>query len=104
MIETIILAAACGTATFYGVGDGLHGNLTANGERFNAYGLTAAHRTLPLGSKIRVTNQNNGKSLTVRVNDRGPYSGAILDLSYGAFASIANPSNGRASICWQRVG
>jgi rare lipoprotein A len=103
MIESIIIAAACGTATFYGVGDGLHNNLTASGERFNAYGLSAAHRNLPLGTRIKVTNQSNGKSLVLRVNDRGPYTDAILDLSYGAFSSIANPSNGRAKICWQRV-
>jgi rare lipoprotein A len=104
MIESIIIAAACGATTFYGIGDGLHGNLTASGERFNAHGISAAHRTLPIGTRIRVTNRNNGRSVVVRVNDRGPYTDAILDLSYGAFNRIADTSKGRASICWQRVG
>lgn len=62
-----------------------HGKLTANGEIFNMHGLTAAHRTLPLGTVIQVTNLKNNKSVKVRVNDRGPYAkNRVLDLSKGA--------------------
>ena len=101
MIETVIAGLTCGIATFYGMGDGFHGQTTANGERFDAYRWTAAHPYLPMGSKIRVTNQDNGKQVIVRVNDRGPYvGGRDLDLSYGAFSSIANPGQGVASICY----
>ena len=61
------------------------GKKTANGERFNPNGLTAAHRTLPFGTKVRVTNLRNGKSVVVRINDRGPFiRGRIIDLSLGA--------------------
>jgi rare lipoprotein A len=106
MIESIILASAlsCGTATFYGKGDGLHGNLTSNGERFDAYAWTAAHQHLPMGTRIRVTNQRNGKQGTVRINDRGPYSHASLDLSYAAFAHIESVRKGNAEICYRVIG
>ena len=59
--------------------------MTASGERFNKNAMTAAHRTLPLGTRVRVTNTRNGKSCVVRINDRGPYSkGRIIDLSQAA--------------------
>ena len=90
----------CGVASHYGIGDGYHGQRTANGERFDAHALTAAHPWLPMGSRVRVTNRVNGRSVTVRINDRGPYAGGhIIDLSYGAFAAIASPSQGVASVC-----
>jgi rare lipoprotein A len=104
MIETLVSGLVCGIATFYGVGDGFHGQTTANGERFDAYRWTAAHPYLRMGSKIRVTNQNNGKQVIVRVNDRGPYSHADLDLSYGAFAHIESVNKGNAVVCWRVVG
>ena len=104
MIETLIAGLTCGIATFYGVGDGFHGNITANGERFDAYRWTAAHPYLRMGSKIRVTNQDNGKQVIVRVNDHGPYSHADLALSYGAFAHIASPRKGNAVVCWRVIG
>jgi rare lipoprotein A len=104
MIGTLIAGLTCGIATFYGVGDGFHGNTTANGERFDAYRWTAAHPYMRMGSKIRVTNQDNGKQVIVRVNDRGPYSHADLDLSYGAFSHIASPRKGNATVCWRVVG
>lgn len=76
-----------GTASYYG--RELAGRPTASGERFDPNGLTAAHRTLPLGSRIRVTNPRNGQSVVVRVNDRGPFHGnRILDLSHGAARAI----------------
>ena len=100
----LIAALTCGISTFYGMGDGFHGQVTANGERFDAYRQTAAHPYLPMGSKIRVTNQRNGKQVIVRVNDRGPYSHADLDLSYAAFAQIESASKGNAVVCWRVVG
>ena len=68
---------------------------TANGERFNPEALTAAHKTLPFNTRVRVTNPANGKSVIVRINDRGPYvDGRCLDLSRAAFRAIANLSQG----------
>ena len=72
-----------GIASWYG--KPFHGRLTANGERYNMYGISAAHKTLPLGTKVKVTRLDNGRSLVVRINDRGPFvQGRIIDLSYGA--------------------
>jgi rare lipoprotein A len=97
-------ASGCTLASHYGVGDGYHGRTTANGERYNAYGHSTAHRSLPFGTKLRVTNQANGKSVIVRVNDRGPFvGGRSLDLSYGAFTSIASAGQGVAQVCYSRV-
>jgi rare lipoprotein A len=97
-------ASGCTLASHYGVGDGYHGQTTANGERYNAYGLSTAHRSLPFGTRLRVTNQANGRSVVVRVNDRGPFvGGRSLDLSYGAFTSIASSGQGVASVCYSRV-
>jgi rare lipoprotein A len=76
-----------GIATWYG--GRFHGRRTASGEAFNAYTLTAAHRTLPFGTRVRVTNLNNGRSVIVRINDRGPYTkGRILDMSRAAAQQI----------------
>jgi rare lipoprotein A (peptidoglycan hydrolase) len=74
-----------GRAVWYG--KDWHGKATASGQRFNRHKLTAAHRTLPLGAKVRVTNERNGKSVVVRINDRGPYGKdrrRIIDLSEAA--------------------
>ncbi len=74
-----------GVSSFYGLDDGFDGNLTANGEVFDKDGISAAHKTLPLNSIVKVTNLENGKSATMKINDRGPYiKGRILDCSYGA--------------------
>lgn len=100
----LVAGLTCGISTFYGVGDGFHGQRTANGETFNAYRWTVASPYLPMGTKIRVTNQRNGKQVVVRVNDRGPYSHADLDLSYAAFAHIESPKKGNAVVCWRVVG
>lgn len=99
----MIAALMCGIATFYGVGDGFHGQRTANGERFDAYSRTAAHPYLPMGTKVRVTNQDNGKQVIVRINDRGPYSHADIDLSYAAFAHIESTRKGNATVCYRIV-
>ena len=105
VFEALLIAGlTCGTSTYYGVGDGFHGQTTANGERFDAYRWTAASPYLPMGTKIRVTNQDNGKQVIVRVNDRGPYSHADLDLSYAAFAHIQSVKKGNATVCWRVIG
>jgi rare lipoprotein A len=78
---------ASGRASYYG--RELAGNRTASGERFNPSDLTAAHRTLPLGSKVRVTNPKTGNSVIVRINDRGPFhSNRLIDLSEAAARQI----------------
>ncbi len=82
-----------GTASYYG--GKWHGRKTANGEIFNQNSMTAAHKTLPFGTKVRVTNLNNGKSVIVRINNRGPYTkGRIIDLSKAAFSKIENTGRG----------
>lgn len=92
-------ASTCGISSYYG--PGFHGRLTASGERFNSQGLTAAHRSLPLGSRVKVTNQANGRSVLLRINDRGPtYGSRIIDLSESAFAQIASLNQGLARICY----
>ncbi len=69
-----------GKASYYGAKH--HGKRTASGERFNQHALTAAHRTLPFGTRVKVTNLNNDRSVVVRINDRGPHiRGRIIDLS-----------------------
>ena len=86
-----------GVASWYG--PNFHGKLTANGEVFDQYGVTAAHKTLPLGTVARVTNIDNGKSLILRINDRGPYVGdRILDCSYGAATKLGFKDLGTANV------
>ena len=76
-----------GLASWYG--PGFHGKRTANGEIYDQHELTAAHKTLPLGTRVMVTNQNTNQSIEVRINDRGPFVGKrIIDLSYAAARSI----------------
>ncbi len=76
-----------GIASFYGRPE--HGGPTASGERFNMHAMTAAHRTAPLGSRLKVTNLRNGRSIVVRINDRGPFvRGRIIDLSHAAAAEL----------------
>lgn len=82
-------------ATWYG--NELRGHRTANGERFNPNGLTAAHKTLPFGSCVRVTYR--GRSVNVRINDRGPYNyGASIDLAWGAAKRIGMMSTSRVNM------
>ena len=76
-----------GVASWYG--PECHGRRTASGERFDMYAMTAAHRTLPLSTEVEVRNPRNGKSVVVRVNDRGPFRGnRIIDLSYSAARAL----------------
>jgi rare lipoprotein A len=91
-----------GQASYYGAE--LAGNRTASGERFNPAALTAAHRSLPLGTKLRVTNNANGKSVIVRVNDRGPFTRSrVLDLSLAAARQISMIRSGHAQVTLEIV-
>jgi peptidoglycan lytic transglycosylase len=85
-----------GDATYYG--PGFHGKKTASGEVFDQYALTAAHRTLPFGTRLLVTNLVTGQKVIVRINDRGPFTQAIIDLSYGAAKAIGLLKTGRVRI------
>ena len=84
-------------ASYYG--NELAGNRTANGERFDPGQLTAAHRTLPFGSKVRVTNMSTGDSVIVRINDRGPFAhGRVIDVSLAAARESGMHSSGTARL------
>ncbi|MBW8908389.1 MAG: septal ring lytic transglycosylase RlpA family protein [Mesorhizobium sp.] len=92
-------AAQCGRASWYA----LHSR-TASGERMNPSAMTAAHRTLPFGTKLKVTNKNNGRSVVVRINDRGPFiRGRVLDLSRGAAGQLGFIGSGQTAVCMARV-
>ncbi|WBB48223.1 septal ring lytic transglycosylase RlpA family protein [Verrucosispora sp. WMMA2044] len=95
----VVDTGSCG-ASFY-----WQGQLTANGETFDPEGLTAAHKTLPFGTKVRVTNPANGESVTVRINDRGPFiEGRCLDLARAAFAEIASLDLGHIEVRYEVLG
>jgi rare lipoprotein A len=86
-----------GVASYYG--KGFQNKKTASGERFNLHSLTAAHRSLPFGTKVVVKNIRNGKTVKVRINDRGPFvKGRIIDLSKAAFSQIASLDEGLARV------
>lgn len=85
----------CGRASWY-----RHGTVTANGEAFDPYGMTAAHRTLPFNSIVRVTRTDTGQSITVRLNDRGPFiPGRIIDLALGAARALGMVEAGVVPVC-----
>ena len=80
------------------------GYRTANGERFKPNGLTAAHRSLPFGTMVKVTNIKTGKSVVVRINDRGPFShGRVIDLSYGAAKAVGLVASGVARVRFEVI-
>ncbi|MEV3979196.1 septal ring lytic transglycosylase RlpA family protein [Nonomuraea sp. NPDC049758] len=92
----VLSSGTCG-ASYYG-----EPQMTASGERFNPSAMTAAHKTLPLGSRVRVTNPRNGSSVTVRINDRGPYvGGRCLDLSRAAFDAIGSLGSGVMTVRYE---
>ena len=92
-------ANQCGTASWYALT-----SMTANGERMNPAKLTAAHKTLPFGTKLKVTNPSNGKVVTVRINDRGPFiKGRVLDLSKAAAKQLGFISKGRTKVCFNQI-
>lgn len=96
-MEVLPHGGQTGLASWYG--RAFHGRRTASGERFDMYALTAAHRTLPLGSRVRVTNLVSGQSVVVRINDRGPFvRGRVIDLSLAAAKVLDLPRTGTARV------
>ncbi len=92
-----------GVASWYG--KKFHGRKTSNGEIYNMYGLSAAHKTLPLGVYVEVTNRQTGKAIVVRVNDRGPFvAGRIIDLSFGAAQQLGIVEAGTAPVIVKALG
>jgi rare lipoprotein A len=86
-----------GQASWYG--PGFHGRRTASGETFNTNDLTAAHRTLPFGTRVRVVNERNGQSVVVRINDRGPYAhGRVIDLSRASARALGISGVGTVAV------
>lgn len=95
--ENVGLDLGTGVASYYG--RKFHGRRTANGERFDMNAMTAAHKTLPFGTRVRVTNPRNGRSVTVRINDRGPFiRGRTIDLSRAAAEELGMISSGHAQV------
>ena len=95
--EPRVRSVSNGQASWYG--PGFYGNRTANGEVLRPGTLTAAHRTLPFGTKVRVTNLWNGRSAVVRINDRGPFHGnRVIDLAHGAARELGVIASGVASV------
>jgi rare lipoprotein A len=101
LLSALTMTAAAETciASQYGIGDGYHGRRTASGERFNTHALTAAHRTRGFGSHVTVTNLASGRSVAVRINDRGPFvRGRCIDLSNAAARAIGMGGTARVSV------
>ncbi|MBS9721711.1 septal ring lytic transglycosylase RlpA family protein [Tianweitania sp. BSSL-BM11] len=91
--------AQCGGASWYALT-----SKTASGERMDASKMTAAHRSLPFGTKIKVTNRSNGKEVVVRINDRGPFiKGRMLDLSKAAAGKLGFIGKGHTKICIEKA-
>lgn len=92
-----------GTASWYG--SDFHGRKTANGEIYDMYGVSAAHKTLPLGTRVHVTNLENGRDVVLVINDRGPFvRGRIIDLSYGAARRLDIVQKGTAKVRVKAIG
>lgn len=90
----------CGGASWYS----LPGNRTASGDRMNPSAMTAAHKSLPFGTKVRVVDQRTGKSILVTINDRGPFvRGRIIDLSKAAATKLGFRDAGHTKVCIERV-
>jgi rare lipoprotein A len=100
--KTPVASIYYGDASWYG--PGFYGNRTANGEVYRSGSMTAAHKYLPFGTRVRVTNLNNGRSAVLRINDRGPYiGGRIIDLSETAAGVLGVRSSGVAPVKVQVV-
>jgi rare lipoprotein A len=98
-------ATTCRASYYGGPGDNSVGSKTASGQKFNFKAMTAAHRKMAFGTKVRVTNPKNRKSVTVVINDRGPaaWTGRCIDLTYAAFGKIANRKHGEVTVKVQVV-
>ena len=95
--DTILVKPAVGVASYYA--HKYHGKKTSSGERYNMHAMTAAHRTLPFGSNVKVTNLQNERSVIVRINDRGPFTkGRIIDVSLEAARRLQMVSSGTARV------
>lgn len=102
MIPTGAFAAECGGASYYCCQ--FHGRTAASGETYNQNAMTAAHKTLPFGTQVRVTDQRTGRSVTVKINDRGPFvRGRIIDLSKEAARRLGSIPAGVVPVCIKRV-
>ena len=100
-LAQMLSASQHGMASYYGGEDGLCGSKTANGERHNCSAMTAAHKSLPFGTRVGVTNKRNGRSVTVRINDRGPFiRGRIIDLSPAAARAIGCGGTCPVALSW----
>jgi rare lipoprotein A len=100
--EALASGNQCGGASWYG--PGFNGRLAASGERFNQNAMTAAHKTLPFGTIVKVTLAKTGKSVTVKINDRGPYHGGrIIDLSKAAATKLGMIDAGTGKVCITRI-
>ena len=96
-VVPLVISTHSGEASWYG--PGFYGNRTANGEVFRPGTMTAAHRTLPFGTRVRVTNLWNGRKAVVRINDRGPFAGdRVIDLAHGAASELGLTSSGIAQV------
>lgn len=97
--KAVAAKQACGGASWYALT-----SITASGERMNPAKLTAAHKTLPFGTKLSVVNPKNGKSVIVRINDRGPFiRGRVLDLSKAAARRLGFIRAGHTKVCFTRI-
>lgn len=93
ILESTAHEISTGVVSWYG--GKFHGRKTASGEKYDKHELTAAHKSLPFGTKVKVTNIRNGKSVVVEINDRGPYAKSrVLDLSQAAFSEIGHTNTG----------
>jgi rare lipoprotein A len=100
--EVLAGSNQCGRASWYG--PGFNGKQAASGEKFNQNAMTAAHKTLPFGTVVKVVDQNTGKSVQVRINDRGPYHGGrIIDLSKAAALKLGIVQAGTGKVCLTQV-
>ncbi|MEQ1769079.1 MAG: septal ring lytic transglycosylase RlpA family protein [Devosia sp.] len=100
--EVVAANNQCGTASWYG--PGFNGKKSASGEKFNQNAMTAAHKSLPFGTVVKVVNQKTGKSVQVRINDRGPYvGGRVIDLSKAAATKLGMMQSGTAKVCLTEV-
>lgn len=101
-VSTFAGSQQCGGASWYG--PGFNGRKTASGQRFNQNAMTAAHKSLPFGTVVKVVDQRTGKSVRVTINDRGPYHGGrIIDLSKAAAGKLGFQARGTTKVCITQV-